>query len=102
MRARPALVLAYALLLLPGGASSQYFSSARGAALGAWTGWQMLPLMIILSSVVGSVVATALMIRGHDRSRPIPFGPYLAVAGWIALLWGETITRAYLRWAGSA
>ena len=72
------------------------------AMLGAWTGWQMLPLIIILSSVVGSIVAIGLLIRGHERSRPIPFGPYLAAAGWIALLWGEPITAAYLRWAVSA
>lgn len=72
------------------------------AMLGAWTGWQMLPLIIILSSVAGSVVAIALLIRGHERSRPIPFGPYLAAAGWVALLWGEPITRSYLRWAAGA
>jgi leader peptidase (prepilin peptidase)/N-methyltransferase len=72
------------------------------AMLGAWTGWQMLPLIIILSSVAGSMVAVVLLIRGHERSQPIPFGPYLAAAGWIALLWGEPITRAYLHWAASA
>jgi leader peptidase (prepilin peptidase)/N-methyltransferase len=72
------------------------------AMLGAWTGWQMLPLIIIFSSVAGSVVAIGLLVRGHERSRPIPFGPYLAAAGWIALLWGEPITRAYLRWAAGA
>lgn len=72
------------------------------AMLGAWSGWQMLPLIIILSSVAGSIVAVALLIRGHERSQPIPFGPYLAGAGWIALLWGEPIMRAYLDWAASA
>jgi leader peptidase (prepilin peptidase)/N-methyltransferase len=72
------------------------------AMLGAWTGWQMLPLIIIFSSVAGAVGAIGLLARGHERSQPIPFGPYLAAAGWIALLWGEPITRAYLRWAAGA
>lgn len=67
------------------------------AALGAWLGWQALPLIILLSSLVGAVVGVALMVitrRGRDV--PIPFGPYLAVAGWIALLWGDTIIATYL------
>jgi leader peptidase (prepilin peptidase) / N-methyltransferase len=67
------------------------------AALGAWLGWQALPLIILLSSLVGAVCGIALMIikrRGKDI--PIPFGPYLAMAGWIALLWGEDIMSGYL------
>jgi leader peptidase (prepilin peptidase)/N-methyltransferase len=71
------------------------------AMLGAWAGWQMLPLIIILSSVAGSIVAAVLLVRGHERSQPIPFGPYLAAAGWIALLWGPPVTRAYLSWAAA-
>jgi leader peptidase (prepilin peptidase)/N-methyltransferase len=71
------------------------------AALGAWLGWQMLPLVILLSAVVGAAVGITLMIvAGRDRQVPIPFGPYLAAAGWIALLWGEDITRGYLGAAG--
>ena len=67
------------------------------AALGAWLGWQMLPLTILLSSLVGAVVGIALMIFArHGRNVPIPFGPYLAAAGVIALLWGKPLTRAYL------
>ena len=67
------------------------------AALGAWLGWQFLPLIIILSAVVGAAVGIAMIIfRGRDRNIPIPFGPYLAGGGWIALLWGEQIMRAYL------
>lgn len=67
------------------------------AALGAWLGWQMLPLTILLSSLVGAVVGIALMAFGsHGRNVPIPFGPYLAAAGVIALVWGKPLTRAYL------
>lgn len=70
------------------------------ALLGAWIGWQMLPLIIILSSVVGAVIGiTMIAVRGHDRNIPIPFGPYLATAGWLALVWGEQMTQAYLNWA---
>lgn len=71
------------------------------AMLGAWLGWQALPVIILLSSVVGAVVGISLiLLRGHDRNIPIPFGPYLAAAGWLALMWGEELTRAYLDWAG--
>ena len=67
------------------------------AALGAWLGWQMLPLTILLSSLVGAVVGIALMVFArHGRNVPIPFGPYLAAAGAIALVWGKPMTRAYL------
>jgi len=71
------------------------------AMLGAWLGWQVLPVIILLSSLVGMAVGIGLIVlRGRDRSIPIPFGPYLAAAGWIALLWGEEITRAYLVYSG--
>lgn len=67
------------------------------AVLGAWMGWQALPVIVLLSSVVGAVVGIALMaLRGHDRNVPIPFGPYIALAGWIALLWGDELVRIYL------
>jgi leader peptidase (prepilin peptidase)/N-methyltransferase len=67
------------------------------AALGAWLGWQMLPLTILLSSLVGAVVGISMMvIARHGRNVPIPFGPYLAAAGLIALVWGKPLTRAYL------
>lgn len=70
------------------------------AALGAWLGWQQLPLIILLSSFVGAIVGLGgILLLGRERSRPIPFGPFLCVAGWIALLWGDTITRAYLQFA---
>jgi leader peptidase (prepilin peptidase)/N-methyltransferase len=71
------------------------------AVFGAFLGWQLLPLVILLSSLVGAVVGIGLVIlRGRDRQIPIPFGPYLAVAGLIALLWGEQINRTYLQLAG--
>ncbi|MEA2078679.1 MAG: A24 family peptidase [Pseudomonadota bacterium] len=73
------------------------------AVLGAWLGWQSLPMIILLSSAVGAVLGGAMIaIQGRDRAQPIPFGPYLAIAGWIALLWGEQISSAYLRWSGIA
>ncbi|MBX9849820.1 MAG: A24 family peptidase [Rhodocyclaceae bacterium] len=67
------------------------------AALGAWLGWKMLPLLILLSSFVGALIGIALMVlakRGRDI--PIPFGPYLAAAGAITLFWGESLNRLYL------
>jgi len=67
------------------------------ALLGAWMGWQLLPIVILLSSLVGAVIGVAMiLILGRDRNIPIPFGPYLATAGWIAMLWGHDITNAYL------
>ena len=67
------------------------------AALGAWMGWPLLPMIILLSSVVGSVVGILMIVTGYSkRSQPIPFGPYLAIAGWIALLWGTEINQLYL------
>ena len=68
------------------------------AALGAWLGWQLLPLIIILSSLVGAVVGITLIVAvKHGRDIPIPFGPYLAGGGLIALFWGQTLTQSYLQ-----
>ncbi|MEQ1914560.1 MAG: A24 family peptidase [Sideroxydans sp.] len=68
------------------------------AALGAWLGWTMLPLMILLSSLVGAVVGIALIVfTQQGRNIPIPFGPYLAGGGLIALFWGQPLTQAYLQ-----
>ncbi|HHJ34919.1 MAG TPA: prepilin peptidase [Gammaproteobacteria bacterium] len=67
------------------------------AALGAWLGYSFLPQVILLSSVVGSIFGITMLITGKTgQQQPIPFGPYLAAAGWIALLWGETINTTYL------
>ncbi len=66
------------------------------AALGAWLGWQQLPIIIMMSAIVGASFNIAMIVaRGKDRSIPIPFGPYLAAAGWIAMLWGERIKNTY-------
>lgn len=71
------------------------------AALGAWLGWQMLLPIILLSALTGAVVGIALIaLRGRDRNIPIPFGPYLAMAGWIALMWGDELVGSYLRMSG--
>lgn len=71
------------------------------ALFGAWTGWQLLPQILLLSSLVGAIVGISLiLLRGRDRNIPIPFGPYLAIAGWVALLWGEKINQTYLQFAG--
>ncbi|MFP0195533.1 prepilin peptidase [Pseudomonas sp. PHC1] len=71
------------------------------ALLGAWGGWQVLPLTILLSSLVGAVLGVILLkLRDQKTSSPIPFGPYLAIAGWIALLWGGQITGFYWQFVG--
>ena len=71
------------------------------AALGAWMGWQVLPLIVLLSSVVGAILGLALMGTGKlKRDKPMPFGPFIAAAGWIALIWGEQIMDFYSRSGG--
>ena len=70
------------------------------AGLGAWLGWQALPLVILFSSFLGAVVGLLFIVFfGRDRRLPIPFGPFLCLAGWVALLWGDSILRAYLQFA---
>ena len=71
------------------------------ALIGAWGGWQVLPLTILLSSVLGAVIGIVILrLQRNGYSNPIPFGPYLAAAGWVALIWGEQITSSYLQFAG--
>lgn len=71
------------------------------AMLGAWGGWQILPLTIILSSMVGAILGVIILrLQSKGLAQPLPFGPYLAIAGWIAILWGEQITNSYLQFAG--
>jgi leader peptidase (prepilin peptidase) / N-methyltransferase len=71
------------------------------AALGAWMGWQMLPVIILLSSLVGAVAGSILLVaQRKGRSTPIPFGPYLAGAGAIAFFWGKAIVENYMQFAG--
>lgn len=89
--------LYWSFKLLTGKEGMGYGDFKLLAALGAWLGWQMLPLVILLSSVVGAVIGGVLMATGAvKRDQGIPFGPYLAGAGLIALLWGELIVGAYL------
>ena len=67
------------------------------AALGAWLGWQMLPLIITLSAAIGSIIGIAgIAVLSRSRQQPLPFGPYLALAGWLALLWGDRLVARYL------
>jgi len=67
------------------------------AALGAWLGWQHLHIIILMSAVVGAIVGISMMVfRKHKRSVPIPFGPYLAAAGWVTMMWGRDIWNVYL------
>lgn len=90
-----------AFKLLTGREGMGYGDFKLLAMFGAWLGWQALPVVVLLSSLVGAVVGISLvLLRGRDKNIPIPFGPYLAAAGWIALMWGEQITRAYLGMAG--
>lgn len=71
------------------------------AMLGAWLGWTYLLPIVLLSSLVGAVVGiTLILLRGRDRNIPIPFGPYLATAGWITLLWGHDLMETYWGWMG--
>lgn len=66
------------------------------AALGAWLGWMKLPLIILLSSLTGAIIGIMMMVFfKHRKDKPIPFGPYLAIAGWIALMWGDQIVTMY-------
>lgn len=67
------------------------------AALGAWLGWQTLPLVIILSSLTGAIIGGSLILLGRDRAKPIPFGPYLAIAGFVTLIFGDEIMTRWLQ-----
>ncbi len=86
--------------LLTGKEGMGYGDFKLFAAFGAWLGWQDLPLIIVLASLVGAVTGiTMIVVLGRDRQLPIPFGPFLCAAAWIALLWGNDITRFYLQFA---
>jgi len=71
------------------------------AVFGAWLGWKYLMVIILLSSLVGAIIGILLIIfANHHHNKPIPFGPYLASAGWIALLWGNELNQLYLTYTG--
>lgn len=91
----------WAFKLITGKEGMGYGDFKLLAALGAWLGWQALPQVILLSALVGAAVGISLMlVRKAEWSSKIPFGPYIAGAGWIALIWGEQINRVYLGAAG--
>jgi len=91
----------WAFKLLTGKEGMGYGDFKLFGAFGAWMGWQMLPLILLLSAFAGAVVGIVLIVaRGRDRNIPIPFGPYLAAAGWIALMWGPQIVSGYLSISG--
>jgi leader peptidase (prepilin peptidase)/N-methyltransferase len=94
-------VVYWAFKLLTGKEGMGYGDFKLFGALGAWMGWQMLPLVLLFSAFTGAVVGIALIVvRGRDRNIPIPFGPYLAAAGWIALMWGPQIVGGYMEFSG--
>lgn len=87
--------------LLTGKEGMGYGDFKLFAVFGAWFGWQMLPLIILLAAATGAIVGIALIIfKRHGRDVPIPFGPYLAAAGWIALMWGPELIERYLHLSG--
>ncbi len=91
----------HAFRLLTGKEGMGYGDFKLFAALGAWLGWQMLLPVILLAAFTGAVIGILMIVvRGRDRNIPIPFGPYLAGAGWIALMWGNEIVSSYLHFAG--
>jgi leader peptidase (prepilin peptidase)/N-methyltransferase len=91
----------HAFRLVTGKEGMGYGDFKLYAALGAWLGWKLLPLVILLSAATGAVVGIGLILfRGRNRSTPMPFGPYLAAAGWLAMLYGDSLLHAYLRVSG--
>ena len=91
----------HAFKLITGKEGMGYGDFKLLALFGAWLGWQYLPLIILLSSLVGAVVGLSMVaLVKRDKNIPIPFGPYLAAAGWIALIWGDRINQLYLSAAG--
>lgn len=94
------LWLVYQLFRLATGKEGMGFGDFKLLAmLGAWLGWQAVPVIVLVSSTLGALVgALMILLGGHDRSQPLPFGPYLAVAGFVHLLWGRELIEAYLSW----
>jgi leader peptidase (prepilin peptidase)/N-methyltransferase len=71
------------------------------AALGAWMGWKILPVVILLAAGTGACLGVLMIVfRGRDRAAPMPFGPYLAAAGWLAMLYGQQLVDGYLHMSG--
>jgi len=93
----------HAFRLLTGKEGMGYGDFKLLAALGAWLGWRMLLPIVLLAALVGAVAGVALIaLRRHQRGTPIPFGPFLAAAGWVAMLWGPQLVARYLNLYGAS
>ena len=91
----------HAFRLITGKEGMGYGDFKLFAAFGAWLGWKLLPLVILVSAFTGAVIGILMIVlRGRDRSVPMPFGPYLAAAGWIAMMYGDVLVDGYLRVSG--
>jgi leader peptidase (prepilin peptidase)/N-methyltransferase len=91
----------HAFRLITGKEGMGYGDFKLFAALGAWLGWKLLPLVILLSAATGAVSGISMiLLRGRDRAAPMPFGPYLAAAGWLAMMYGDSLVTGYLRVSG--
>jgi leader peptidase (prepilin peptidase)/N-methyltransferase len=91
----------HAFKLITGKEGMGYGDFKLFAALGAWLGWKVLPLIIILSAATGAILGILMIaLQGRDRRAPMPFGPYLAAAGWLAMMYGDSLVTGYLRISG--
>ncbi len=91
----------HAFRLITGKEGMGYGDFKLFGALGAWLGWKLLPLVILLSAATGAILGIAMIVlRGRDRAAPMPFGPYLAAAGWLAMMYGEGLMNGYLHLSG--
>src|ERR1700733_11169489 len=91
----------HAFKLVTGKEGMGYGDFKLFAALGAWLGWKLLPMIIVLSAATGAVLGVLMiMLQGRDRHAPMPFGPYLAAAGWLAMMYGDSLLNGYLRISG--
>jgi len=91
----------HAFRLVTGKEGMGYGDFKLFAAFGAWLGWKLLPLVILVSALAGAVIGSLMIVlRGRDRSVPMHFGPYLAAAGWIAMMYGDVLVDGYLRVSG--
>jgi leader peptidase (prepilin peptidase)/N-methyltransferase len=91
----------HAFKLVTGKEGMGYGDFKLFAALGAWLGWKVLPMVIVLSAATGAVLGILMIaLQGRDRRAPMPFGPYLAAAGWLAMMYGDALLNGYLRISG--
>ena len=91
----------HAFKLVTGKEGMGYGDFKLFAALGAWLGWKVLPLVIVLSAATGAILGILMIaLQGRDRRAPMPFGPYLAAAGWLAMMYGDSLLNGYLRISG--